>query len=119
MHYFFFCLPQRREREVFGSTAPIAVWPEDIEFLISDVYGRRCAMTDACFGGSHPLVFTRWNRTLRAEINNLVLLVKPVAEAHDQASAPMQLYEPKRIEAVQCALAWAWEESKRWKLQNT
>ena len=106
---------QRRERDIFHETTPLEVWPEDIEFLLSDVWGRRCAVTDACVGGNYTLVFTRWDRSRRAGVQNLVLLAKPVAEAHDQASDPMLLYDPARVQAVQCALAWAHEVRQMWR----
>lgn len=46
----------RREREVFGLTESMQLMPEDIEFIVNDVWGRRCPKTGACIGGPESLV---------------------------------------------------------------
>jgi len=109
---------QRRERVVFGSTAPLPIWPEDIEFLLIAVWGRRCALSGACAGGREAMVLTRWDRNLGPQIDNLVLLSKPAAEAHDQALTPVTEYDPVRVRAVQCALARARQVSRRWRVDG-
>ena len=38
-----------RERDVFGASVAPALWPEDIEFLMADVWGRRCAHSPFTF----------------------------------------------------------------------
>ncbi|KAL1510247.1 hypothetical protein AB1Y20_006571 [Prymnesium parvum] len=106
---------QRRERDVFGSTGPLAVWPEDLEFLMSDVWGRRCALTGAFAGGEKPLVFTRWDRNATATTGNLVLLTKAAAEEHDQTTELNQLYGDARAAAIRHALRDAHSVSQRWR----
>ena len=107
---------QRRERDVFGCSSPVGLWPEDLEFLMTDVWGRSCALTGAPVGGEKPLVLTRWDRSSAAAVDNLVLLTKAAAEEHDRASAPCeQLYGAAMATAIERALRDARHVSQRWR----
>jgi hypothetical protein len=125
----------RREREVFGGLAPIApaasatapsgddgagasssaaaldVWPEDLEYLVMDVWGGRCVLSGACMGGGGPsLVLTRWDRWQPASVGNLVLLAKPLAEVHDRAVDPFAELPSGLVQAVKATLERASRE---------
>ena len=105
----------RREREVFGATTPPDVWPEDLEYLATEVWGGVCVASGGCIGGGGAaLVFTRWDRTCPAAVDNLVLLTKQEAEKHDQASDPMARWEPELAAAVGRALEQAGNERSAW-----
>lgn len=105
----------RREREVFGATTPPDVWPEDLEYLVTEVWGGVCVASGGCIGGGGAaLVFTRWDRTRPAAVDNLVLLTKQEAEEHDRASDPMARWEPELAAAVGRALKQAGSERSAW-----
>ena len=97
---------QRREREGFGGrtdAAPPAatndLWPEDVEYLVNDVWGRRCALSGAGLGGPQAMVLTRWDRRRPAAVDNLVLHAKARAEEHD-AAPHAALFGEARARAV-------------------
>ncbi len=102
-----------RERDVFGCDAPLEVWPEDVEFLVNDVWGGRCALSGACIGGGVALWLTRWDREKPAAVDNLVLLTAEMARRHDRDSIGA-LGEPL-VSAVQRTLQRAGEESRKWR----
>ena len=111
----------RREREVFGASpsAPCDVCAEDVEFVVNEVWGRRCALSGEPLGGQETLVLTRWERSRAAAIDNLVLLTKAEAEQHDRAEAPLARVEAAHsarfVRDVERALSLAAEESEAWR----
>jgi len=104
----------RREREVFGSTEKMALWPEDVEFLVNEVWGRRCVLTLESLGGSHALVLTRWDRRVAAGVSNLVLLTKQEAGKHDAHADPLEEIAPHFRLAVDTTLARAARLRSAW-----
>jgi len=78
----------RRERDVFGVNLADnfvhRIWPEDIEYLVDEVYGRRCAKTGESLGGRFALVLTRWRAELPISRDNAILLMKTEAAKHDE-----------------------------------
>ena len=112
---------QRREREGFGGRADAAppaatndLWPEDVEYLVNDVWGRRCALSGAGLGGPQAMVLTRWDRRRPAAVDNLVLLAKARAEEHD-AAPHAALFGEARARAVDAALRTARRECAAWR----
>ncbi len=83
-----------RERDVFQSSCrcvvgctcgALGLWPEDVEFIFNEVWGRRCAVSGVGYGdGGSALVLTRWDSARPVAVGNCVLLSKGVAEAHDE-----------------------------------
>lgn len=109
----------RRERDVFGSTAPLDVWPEDIEFLVTEVWGGQCVLTGTCHGGGGPaLTLTRWDRQRVAAVDNLVLMVKERAAGHDNAAEPYVHLDPLLVCAVSRALAQARIAREAWRYRD-
>ena len=105
----------RREREVFGASAPPDVWPEDVEYLVTQVWGGVCAFTGVCLSGGGPaLTLTRWDRCRCAAVDNLVLLTKARAEAHDKAVAPFEALDAELVAAIGHALELAGLERRAW-----
>ena len=107
----------RRERQTFGGAygAPLDVWPEDLEFLIIEVWGGRCALTGACLGGGGPsLALTRWDRSRPTSVGNLVLLEKARAVEHDEAVAPLDAVPPHVARAIERALERAVRARRAW-----
>lgn len=129
----------RRERETFGAAnanggaelttdagaakpaqlpTALDVWPEDCEYLVMEVWGGRCVLSGACIGGGGPsLVLTRWDRSKPASVGNLVLLSKPLAEAHDSADDPFAQLPQWQVRAVQATLERASLERASWAAQ--
>lgn len=105
----------RRERETFCEPAPPDVWPEDVEFLVTEVWGGVCVLTGGCIGGGGPaLTLTRWDRNRRAAVDNLVLLTKDRAERHDTAEQPFAELGEELVAAVGRALEMAGRERRSW-----
>ena len=108
----------RREREVFGWHDMVDVWPEDLEFLVTDVFGGVCVVTGGSMGGGGPaLTFTRWDRTRPAKVDNLVLMTKECAKKHDQAASPFDELDAKLVSAIHRTLQMAEESSRLWRTQ--
>ena len=98
-----------------GAAPPAAtndLWPEDVERLVNDVWGRRCALSGAGLGGPQAMVLTRWDRRRPAAVDNLVLLAKARAEEHD-AAPHAALFGEARARAVEAALRTARRECRR------
>ena len=120
----------RRERDAFhrkvllssdDPTAPsnkdlevMDVWPEDLEYHVMEVWGGRCAVTNASLGGGQALVFTRYDRNKPASVGNIVLMSKAAAEAHDRAEAPLEAIDASRRHAIEAALREAVDERREW-----
>ena len=74
------------ERRRFGSSDQVDIDDEDIEFIIAQVWGSRCAITGRRFGGHAPLMLVRWDRDLAPTVDNLVLMTKPYADKVEEES---------------------------------
>jgi hypothetical protein len=109
----------RRERDTFGGSSKVDLWPEDIEYLVMDVWGGRCALSGGSFGGGPSLVLTRWDRTRPASVGNLILLAKDRAEAHDKADTPMDELQPTLRRCIERALERAARERAAWARRAT
>lgn len=101
------------EKRRFGSWEAVDVDDEDIEFIIAQVWGSRCAVTLRRFGGHAPLQLVRWRRDLPPSIDNLVLMTKPLVdkvEAHDKEH-PTEMtptcFDEDTTARIQARLAWA------------
>ena len=108
---------QRRERAEFGlhDWRSLDLWPEDCEYLVMEVWGGRCALSRACIGGGGvALMLTRWDRTRPASVGNLILLTKPLAEAHDKAANPLADLPCSFVDAVEATLERARRERAAW-----
>jgi hypothetical protein len=110
----------RRERETFGSDpfdggGGFDVWPEDCEYLVMEAWGGRCVLSGECMGGGGPsLVLTRWKRHEPTTVGNLILLAKPLAEAHDKADDPHADWASHLVSVVEATLARASQERAAW-----
>jgi len=100
----------RRERDIFGANVTertfSQIWPEDVEYLVDEVYGRRCAKTGESLGGRSTLVLTRWRADTPIALDNAILLTKAEAEQHD-ARGSLHGQPPAVIAAVDRALGRA------------
>lgn len=94
----------------------VDVWPEDLEYLVMDVWGGRCPLSGAAIGSGGPsLVFTRWDRTRPASVGNLVLLSKDRADAHDKSEGdPRAEVPPPLRRAIEATLERAARERQAW-----
>ena len=70
---------------------------EDIEFVVGQVWGSRCALTLKRFGGHAPLVMIRWNRTKPVAPDNLVLMLSSKAAALVEAESNGDLSETPTV----------------------
>ena len=99
------------------------MWPEDVEFLADEVWGRRCAFSDAPLGGQQTLVLTRWDRARPAALDNLLMLTKACAEQHDAAAAPraaaVAAHSSHFVLAVERSLRRAAAEGAAWRNVGT
>ena len=53
---------------------------DDIEFIVTQVWGSRCALSGKRFGGHQPLVLLRWRKDLPPTPDNLVLMSTSFAQ---------------------------------------
>jgi len=53
---------------------------DDIEFIVGQIWGSRCAISGKRFGGHQRLVLMRWNRSKGPEPDNLVLMIDNYAK---------------------------------------
>jgi hypothetical protein len=82
---------------------------------VAEVWGGRCAFSGEPIGGGGPaLTLTRWDRSRAAAVDNLILLTKRLAEAHDTAAQPFEVLEPSLVRAVEEALRQAGRERSAW-----
>jgi hypothetical protein len=58
----------------FGDQKDVDLDDDDIEFIVTQVWGNRCAVTGKRFGGHQPLVLIRWRKDLPPTPDNLVLM---------------------------------------------
>ena len=89
----------------------------------SQVWGRRCAFSDAPLGGQQTLVLTRWERARPAALDNLLMLTKACAEQHDAAAAPraaaVAAHSSHFVLAVERSLRRAAAEGAVWRNVGT
>ena len=62
-------------------------------------------------------MLTRWDRSKPASVGNLVLVSKPLAEAHDSADDPFAQLPQWQVRAVQATLERASLERASWAAQ--
>ena len=98
----------------------VDVWPEDLEYLVMDVWGGRCPLTGASIGSGGPsLVLTRWDRRKPAAVSNLVLLAKDRAEAHDKSEGdPREALPVALRRAIEATLRRAASERLAWAVRR-
>lgn len=98
------------EMRRFGSSEQVDIDDEDIEFMIAQVWGSRCAITGRRFGGHAPLMLVRWDRDAPPCLDNLVLMTKPHAEkveAGDKEHRVPACFEADVKARIEDRLAWA------------
>ena len=99
------------ETRRFGSFEQVDLDDEDMEFMIAQVWGSRCAVTGRRFGGHAPLMLVRWDRDAAPTVDNLVLMTKPFAEkveAGDKEGHRMPVcFEADIKGKIEGRLAWA------------
>ena len=98
------------EMRRFGSSEQVDIDDEDIEFMIAQVWGSRCAITGRRFGGHAPLMLVRWDRDAPPRLDNLVLMTKPHAEkveAGDKEHRVPACFEADVKARIEDRLAWA------------
>ena len=101
------------EKRRFGTWEEVDVDDDDIEFIIAQVWGSRCAVTGRRFGGHAPLQLVRWRRDLPPTIDNLVLMTKPLVEKvelHDKACPTERAptcFDKEVTQRIEGRLAWA------------
>lgn len=96
---------QNNETRRFGSTGGIDMDEDDLEFIVTQVWHARCAVTGRRFGGHATLVLTRWDPEAPPTPYNLVLVM--IAQAQiiaEQGTAAL----PGDVQArIQERLEWA------------
>ena len=85
-----------------GPDGPI--WPEDVEWLVNGGWGRRCALSGACFGGGKALVLCRWDGGAPARLGNAVLVCREIADRHGCAAAAVPDADAALVRAMRRAL---------------
>ena len=88
-----------------GPDGPL--WPEDVEWLVNGVWGRRCALSGACLGGGKALALCRWEGGAPARLGNVVLVRREIADRHAGAAAAASDADPALVRAVRCTLGAA------------
>jgi tRNA A37 threonylcarbamoyladenosine dehydratase len=68
------------ETRRFGDQKDVDLDDDDIEFIATQVWGNRCAVTGKRFGGHQPLVLIRWRKDLPPTPDNLVLMSMSFAQ---------------------------------------
>ena len=106
------------EKRRFGTPdRGVALDEEDIEFVVGQVWGSRCAVTGKRFGGHQGLVMVRWRRDEEPNADNLVLMVANLAQQveEEDASAKEQglstpqcaCFTPEVLAKIEKRLSWA------------
>eukprot|EP00605_Chrysophyceae_sp_TOSAG23-4_P001473 GSChrysophyteH1.ASY1.ANO1.1609.1 assembled CDS len=93
----------------------VALDDEDLEFVVGQVWGSRCAISGKRFGGHQPLVMVRWRRSKSPSVDNLVLMTADKAkliEDEDSVAAEQGVDTPGCFEAevtarIEARLMWA------------
>ena len=83
---------------------------DDIEFVVAQVWGSRCAISGKRFGGHQPLVLLRWYRDEPPSVTNLVLMTLSAAEqiqSGDKENATPICFEKETIARIEQRLQWA------------
>jgi len=90
---------------------------DDIEFVVGQVWGSRCAVTGKRFGGHQPLVMVRWRRDQGPTPDNLVLMVASSAKQVEEEDAAAQeqglntphcaCFPPEVLAKIESRLSWA------------
>jgi tRNA A37 threonylcarbamoyladenosine dehydratase len=112
-----------RECLLHGGDGGVEVDPQDVAYLLADLWACRSARQDAEAGRHDPLrpykatfratqqlVLTRWDGALPARVDNLVLLTFDEADAHDAEPGGVggvRVREPLFAASVDSALARA------------
>lgn len=74
----------------------LSIDDEDVEFVISQVWGNRCAITNKRFGGHDTLQLIRWRRDELPHPGNLVLISKSNAmKVLTEENAPVDAKIPQ------------------------
>ena len=116
----------RRNLRLRGGDGGVEVDPQDVAYLLADLWACRSARQDAEAGRHDPvrpykatfratqqLVLTRWDGAQPARVDNLVLLTFDEADAHDAEPggvAGVRAREPPFAASVDATLARARRE---------
>ncbi len=90
--------------ETQGTAFELDLDEDDIELVVQQVWGGRCALSGKRFGGHNPLLLTRWDPSSPPAIDNLVLLAQ--SEAATLLNSGREGFSPEQIEAVDFRLEW-------------
>jgi len=99
---------KNNEIKRFQSDKEIDLDDEDIEFIVQQMWGSRCAVTNRRFGGHLTLTLTRWDPNHAPTAANLVLMMQDQAEKllvlKDSREA---LFGEAVVERIETRLRWA------------
>lgn len=62
------------EMRVHGTRDAVNLDDADLEFIVRQVWGNRCALTQNRLGSHHPFTLARWNPDLPPTVDNVILI---------------------------------------------
>lgn len=89
----------------FKTAEDVNLDDEDLEFIVQIVWRSKCAVTGKKFGGTRPLLLTRWDPTLPPTPYNIVLMLEPHALKMEEKG--MEAFTIENINKINDRLKWA------------
>ena len=90
----------------FKTTEDVDLDDEDVEFIVQIVWRSKCAVTGKKFGGSRPLLLTRWDPALPPTPYNIVLMLEPRALKMEEEGVHAA-FTGEVIDKINARLQWA------------
>jgi tRNA A37 threonylcarbamoyladenosine dehydratase len=98
----------KNEKVRFGNADALDFDEDDLELVVQQIWGARCAVTGRRFGGHAPLCLTRWDPKQPPVLDNLVLLAQgPMEQLLSADGDGRQCFSEEVISSIEETLAWA------------